>query len=110
MNAVDMNILVYAKDPRDFSKQTIAGSLVRDLDDGVLLWQVVCEFFAASRKLESFGYSLREAWKDIEDLRSVWELVLPTWNIQAHAHLLVHRFSISYWNGLLVSRLSRGKH
>jgi hypothetical protein len=41
MNAVDTNILVYANDPRDPRKQTIAGTLMEDLDDGVLLWQVV---------------------------------------------------------------------
>jgi predicted nucleic acid-binding protein len=103
MNAVDTNVLVYAKDPRDPRKQAIAGSLVRDLDAGILLWQVACEFFAASRKLESFGYSLQEAWQDLEELRSVWETVLPTWNIQAHAQLLVRRYSISYWDALLLS-------
>ncbi len=51
MNAVDTNVLVYAKDPRDPRKRAIAVALVRDLDEGLLLWQVACEFLAASRKL-----------------------------------------------------------
>jgi len=103
MNAVDTNVLVYAKDPRDVRKQALAGSLIKALDPGLLLWQVACEFFAASRKLEPFGYSLKEAWRDIEELRSVWDVVVPTWNIQVHAHGLVDRYSISYWDALLLS-------
>ena len=103
MNAVDTNILIYAKDPRDPRKQAIAETLIGDLDDGTLLWQVTCEFLAASRKLEPFGYSLREAWQDLEELRSTWNTVIPTWNIQVHAQSLVYRYSISYWDALLIS-------
>ena len=52
MNAVDTNVLIYAKDRRDPRKQAIAEALIRDLRDGMLLWQVACEFLAASRKLD----------------------------------------------------------
>ncbi|WP_146003501.1 PIN domain-containing protein [Fischerella thermalis] len=51
MNAVDTNILIYVSDPRDPAKQTMAASLVSSLTDGVLIWQVACEYLAASRKL-----------------------------------------------------------
>jgi pimeloyl-ACP methyl ester carboxylesterase len=51
MNAVDTNILIYLNDPRDPVKQGIAISLVSALTEGVLLWQVACEYLAASRKL-----------------------------------------------------------
>ncbi|ELS46026.1 hypothetical protein C789_4169 [Microcystis aeruginosa FACHB-905 = DIANCHI905] len=40
------------------SKQAIAASLVANLTEGVLIWQVACEYLAASRKLEPFGYCL----------------------------------------------------
>jgi hypothetical protein len=40
MNAVDTNVLLYAQDPREQDKQRIAQSLIADLEDGVLLWQV----------------------------------------------------------------------
>jgi len=80
MNAVDTNILVYAHDPRDPAKQAIAGTLVEDLDDGALLWQVACAFLAASRKLEPFGYDLAQGWQDIQDLSAVWKTVLPSWS------------------------------
>jgi predicted nucleic acid-binding protein len=102
MNAVDTNVLVYANDPRDPRKQAIAGTLMEDMDNGVLLWQVVCEFFAASRKLEPFGYSLADAWRDIADLRTTWRIVLPTWNTQVRAHALIQSYSLSYWDALLL--------
>lgn len=56
MNAVDTNILIYVNDRRDSIKQETAISLVATLTDGALLWQVACEYLAASRKLESMGY------------------------------------------------------
>jgi predicted nucleic acid-binding protein len=46
MNALDTNVLIYAHDPRDAFKQAIALSLVESLDDGALLWQVVCEYLS----------------------------------------------------------------
>ena len=55
----------------------------RPLPDGILLWQVACEFLAASRKLEPFGYSLREACEDIEELGGTWSTVPPRWEVQA---------------------------
>ena len=51
MNAVDTNVLLYARDPRDARKQATAAALVESLDDAVLLWQVACEYMAATRKL-----------------------------------------------------------
>lgn len=103
MNALDTNILVYAHDARDPRKQAIAGSLVEDLDDGALLWQVACEFLAASRKLESFGYGLAQAWQDIQDLHLVWKTILPGWNTLARAQSLCQRHSVSHWDALLIS-------
>jgi predicted nucleic acid-binding protein len=61
MNAVDTNILIYVNDSRDPSKREIASSLVASLTDGVLIWQVACEYLAASRKLEPLGYD-RVLW------------------------------------------------
>ncbi len=48
MNAVDTNILIYTHDPRDEVKQAVAVALVGTLPDGVLLWQVACEYVAAA--------------------------------------------------------------
>ena len=51
MNAVDTNVLIYSRDPRDPRKQEVANNLLASLTDVVLLWQVACEHLAASLKL-----------------------------------------------------------
>ena len=51
MIALDTNILIYACDKSDARRQQVALDLVSGTADGVLLWQVACEFVAASRKL-----------------------------------------------------------
>ncbi len=102
MNAVDTNVLFYAHDDREPKKQTIAQSLIRSLVDGVLLWQVACEYLSASRKLEHFGYSRELAWQDIQDLRLVWSTLLPNWDALDRAHELMSRFSFSHWDAMIL--------
>ncbi|HEU4341145.1 MAG TPA: hypothetical protein VFU31_06200 [Candidatus Binatia bacterium] len=80
MNAVDTNVLLYIHDPRDLTKQVTASNLLQSLTDGVLLWQVACEYLAASRKLVPFGYNLTQAYQDVRDLQRVWFTLLPSWS------------------------------
>ena len=108
MNAIDTNVLIYAHDARDPRKQTTALSLIESQVDGVLLWQVACEYLAASRKLESHGYSLQQAWRNIRDLRSVWTTVLPTWNVLGQAENLMGSFSLSFWDALIIAACLEG--
>ena len=108
MNAVDTNVLIYAHDPRDPQKQSTALSLIRSLSDGVLLWQVACEYLAASRKLEPLGYRLQDAWQDIEDLRTVWRTIPPTWSVLDNARKLMGRFSLSFWDSLILAACLEG--
>ena len=103
MNAVDTNILIYVNDPRDPVKQGIASSLVLSLTDGVLLWQVACEYLAASRKLEPLGYDRVQAWQYIRDLQQIWYTALPTWMVLDRAENLLNRFSLSYWDATIVA-------
>jgi len=56
MQVVAVQSIIYVNDSRYPSKQAIAASLVANLTEGVLIWQVACEYLAASRKLEPFGY------------------------------------------------------
>ena len=69
MNAVDTNVLIYVNDSRYPSEQAIAASLVANLTEGVLIWQVACEYLAASRKLEPFAYDRAQAYQYIRDLQ-----------------------------------------
>lgn len=103
MNATDTNVLIYLNDPRDPRKQAIAADLVSNLTEGVLLWQVACEYVAASRKLEAFGYSRTQAYRDIRDLWRLWYTFLPTWGVIDRAEDLVNRFSLSHWDSILVA-------
>jgi hypothetical protein len=96
MNAVDTKILIYVHDPRDASKQMIAGELVANLDDGLLLWQTACEFLAASRKLVPYGYSYEQALADIRELMSYWSTAIPTWAVLDRGESLLARYSLSY--------------
>ena len=108
MNAVDTNVLIYAHDSRDPQKRSTAAALIQSQVDGVLLWQVACEYLSASRKLESQGYSLQQAWRDIHDLRSVWTTILPTWSVLDRAENLMASFSLSFWDALILAACLEG--
>jgi predicted nucleic acid-binding protein len=103
MNAVDTNVLIYSRDPRDPVKQATANNLLASLADGVLLWQVACEYLAASRKLEQFGYDLTQALADVSDMRAAWLTVHPTWEVADRAERLLQKYSLSFWDALLVA-------
>jgi predicted nucleic acid-binding protein len=109
MNAVDTNILIYVHDPRDPAKQTTAASLLQSLTDGVLLWQVACEYLAASRKLEPIGYNRSQAWQDIRDLRRVWPTLLPAWNVMDRAERLLNRYSLLFWDAMIIAACLEGR-
>lgn len=103
MNAVDTNILIYVNDPRNPVKQVVAASLIPSLIEGILLWQVACEYLAASRKLESLGYDRAQAYLYICDLQQVWYTALPTWTVIDRAENLMSRFSLSHWDSMIVA-------
>jgi predicted nucleic acid-binding protein len=103
MNAVDTNVLFYAHDPRDTTKRAIAKKLIESLSDGVLLWQVACEYIAVSRKLELFGYRSAHAWQYIRELQDAWDTLLPTWETLEKTEGLMRRYSLSSWDALLVA-------
>lgn len=103
MNAADTNILIYAHDPRDPRKKQIAQNLIATLPDGVLLWQVACEYIAAARKLEKLGYDQKQAWLDLADLRRLWRPVAPDWQVMARAESLLARYKLSFWDAMIVA-------
>jgi len=108
MNAVDTNILIYVQDPRDTTKQAKAAALVKAMPDAVLLWQVANEYIAASRKLEQFGYSRQQAFQDLSNWRRVWTTKLPTWGTIDRAAELDRRFSLSFWDAMIIAACLEG--
>jgi predicted nucleic acid-binding protein len=103
MNAVDTNVLIYAHDPRDAAKNSIARSLIDSLLDGVLLWQVACEFLWASRKLGPLGYDQEQAWSEVRRLRLAWRTVAPDWSVMDRASTLLTNYSLSYWDAMIIA-------
>jgi predicted nucleic acid-binding protein len=108
MNAVDTNVLLYVHDPRDATKQATAANLLQSLTDGVLLWQVTCEYLSRlsmqliaghagkntlTKKAELCASSLaRLAHTDIQQVSlRVAKLVLPvaTASKQVHDDLIL---------------------
>ena len=69
MIAVDTNVLIYACDQADPRRQQIALDLITNTSDGVLLWQVACEFLSASRKLSKQGFTPAHAWNRLAESR-----------------------------------------
>jgi predicted nucleic acid-binding protein len=108
MNAVDTNVLIYVQDPRDPIKQAKATAIIRNLPDGVLLWQVANEYIAASRKLEPFGYNRAQAFQDLSGWRKVWTTILPTWAVMDKAEDVGTRFNLSFWDAMIVAACLEG--
>lgn len=108
MNAVDTNVLIYVHDPRDPGKQATADALVKSLIDGVLLWQVACEFIAASRKLESYGFSREGASLELHRLQEIWTTKLPSWLVIQRAEDLQASYSLSFWDALIIAAWLEG--
>lgn len=103
MSGVDTNILIYTHDQRDTVKQNKATNLIASLTDGVLLWQVACEYVAASRKLAAFGLNEEQAFADLERLRNVWKPLLPTWEVLKKAENLLATGNFSFWDALIIA-------
>ena len=103
MNAVDTNILIYVQDSRDTRKQAIAAELVAELSDQIILWQVVCEYVAASRKLAKYGFSQLEAFENITKLTSLIPLAYPTMDNLSLSRDLMQDYSLSFWDSMIVA-------
>ena len=90
MIAVDTNVLIYACDRADPRRQKVAAlDLVTNAEEGVLLWQVACEFISASRKLHKQGFTSIHAWNRLAEFRDL----LP-WRCQPTASWPAPRSSI----------------
>lgn len=108
MNAVDTNVLIYVRDPRDPVKQQKAVNLTAGLTNGALLWQVACEFVSASRKLDRFGFTQPQAWREVERLCALWELVLPSERVLTRDEELTSRHNLSFWDAMIVAACMEG--
>ncbi len=103
MIALDTNILIYACDRADSKRQQRAISLVSTATDAVLLWQVACEFVAASRKLDAQGFTPKDAWARLSEYLALFPLVLPTPIIFERARYMHTMDQWSFWDAMIVA-------
>lgn len=103
MIAVDTNVLIYACDQSEPRRQTIALNLIAATADGVLLWQVACEFLAESRKLSKQGFTATQAWNRLAEFQDLLPLVLPSPANLTHARELHIRHRVSLWDALILA-------
>jgi predicted nucleic acid-binding protein len=103
MIAVDTNVLIYACDQSEPRRQSIALDLIAASTDGVLLWQVACEFLAASRKLSKQGFNSTQAWNRLTEFRDLLPLVLPSAANLTRARELHILHGVSLWDALILA-------
>ena len=103
MIALDTNILIYACDKSDTRRQQIALELISAAADGVLLWQVACEFVAASRKLSSQGFTAQDAWARLTEFLDVLRLVPPAGGVLLVAKSLHVTHNVSFWDAMILA-------
>ena len=104
MNAFDTNIYIYSYDTRDPDKQLKAQSLIKNTKSIVLLWQVGCEFIAATRKLEPFGFTRDQAWKALMDMQAMSEaVILPETELWLSARDIQKQEQLQFWDALIIA-------
>jgi predicted nucleic acid-binding protein len=110
MNVVDTNVLIYRHDTRDPVKQGKARQLIGSVRPLALPWQVGCEFIAAARKLQPLGFSEDDAWDALADLQVIASpaILLPVPDLWPETRSLQSRYSLSFWDSLLVATCIRG--
>ena len=109
MNAHDTNVWIYSHDTRDPLKQLQALQLIATSRPFVLLWQVGCEFIAASRKLQPLGFTEDQAWQALTNMQAAAANILfPDAQLWPETYSLQKRHSLSFWDALLVAACIRG--
>jgi predicted nucleic acid-binding protein len=104
MNVLDTNIWLYSHDTRDPRKQTLAQQLMATVRPLALPWQVGCEFVAASRKLAPAGFTEAQAWSALTAMRALADaILLPVPDLWPETQALQGRYSLSFWDALLVA-------
>jgi predicted nucleic acid-binding protein len=108
MNAIDTNVWLYRYDTRDPAKQAVAKQLIDQVRPLMLLWQVGCEFIAASRKLAAVGFTEQHAWAALAQMQSIVQaVILPDPQLWGETQTLQGLYSLSFWDSLLVAACLR---
>ena len=103
MIALDTNVLIYACDRSSPERQQTATQLIERTTDGVLLWQVACEFVAASRKLSGQGFNAVNAWSRLSEFQALFPLVLPSASALQRGRELHLSHGVAFWDAMILA-------
>ncbi|MFN0018354.1 MAG: PIN domain-containing protein [Pirellulaceae bacterium] len=107
MIAIDTNVLVYSVDVSEPAKMAVADSIIKDLGSkgsGVLLWQVACEFLACLNRWENQGrITAIQTEAYFQSVSALFPVVTPVPAMLSSVLDLKRRYSLSYWDGLLIA-------
>ena len=107
MNAVDSNILIYSVDQKEPAKQAKAQQLLRRLVTGnestILIWQVLTESVRQLRRWKDKGeLTDAEFVQHVQAFRTLFPLQFPIEAVLDRALDLASRFSLSYWDSMIL--------
>jgi len=101
---VDTNIIVYARDPADPYKQTLAEDLLKRLSrdrSGRISTQVLNEYYVTVTHKLKPGMLPEEAWLDVKDFQ-VWRPVAVDMPLLNQAFRFQQRYGLSWWDSLIL--------
>ena len=102
---VDTNVFVYRHDGSDPAKQSCAEQWIRLLArgrSGRLSFQVLQELYATLTRDRRLNFDRSEA-RDIVQMLAVWQPVAVDLSTLERAWFLQDRFSVSWWDALIVA-------
>jgi|CXWL01.1.fsa_nt_gi predicted nucleic acid-binding protein len=104
MIAFDTNVFIYACDKAEPVRQQVALDLIAKTTDGVILWQVACEFVAASRKLDRQGFTAGDAWARLAEFLEICRLIPPAGAaVLDRAKTLHLAHDVSFWDAMVLA-------
>jgi predicted nucleic acid-binding protein len=107
MNAIDTNVLIYRLDSSDPVKQQKARNLLRQLRSAstgtVMVWQVLAELVRQLRTWQDQKRLTRASLlRYVAAIRKSYPLAMPTPNVLDEALALAGRYSLSYWDSMIL--------
>ena len=106
---VDTNVLVYAHDASDQTRQPIAARLLDDLwrtREGVLSTQVLIEFYAVVTRKFDPPMPRREA-RTLVNTYAAWPVVQVDPPLIVAASALEEQHAVSFWDALIIEAARR---
>ena len=102
---VDTNVLVYRHDSSEPAKQSRANDWIAFLARRRLArisFQVLQELYATLTRKQDPGFNTQEAREIVLDL-AVWQPIAINFDILERSWLVQQRYSISWWDSLIVA-------